>query len=718
MTLRSALRLLALAACVVTAACGPATHAVTSEPVPPSTLSPRQLEGIVALTRAVAAIRYRHPADQAATLDWNAFLPVAMDRILAAADRSELREALRTLFSQVAPSVEFSAAPASSLAEPPHQPGDRLVRWRYAGLGPDGGFKSWREGRDDDQANIVMAVPVALPDPARCGKARLRGRLAEIGNEGKVLIFAKVDQAGDALQSFERTVTSADLAPTLDFEMPADAYQVRLGIELQGHALATLESLSLSCSRGDGVHVDLQRASWQRQGFPDLYLYPSDACRAAPCLKVVRRPLEGAFVARRDVLDVQIADRLWVHVPLAVWSDGTRTLPETAPWAPPSSGASGSGARLATIASAWATLAVFYPNFRDQGIDWPRVLPRALTEAAAAQTTADLFHALSRLMAKLHDLHARAIHSSFPIDGVLPVMLRRFGDRLVVVGGLPAYRTQLPIGSEITAIDEVPALRAYAEMSELVSSSTPGAAGWKIPHWLTLGPVGAISTLRAKMADGRERAVPLPHVSRADHDYAVREPRPAFGAEVAPGVYYIDLEDMKAAQWEAALPSLRKARAIVLDMRGYPGIAVFAMVGHFIDVPVRSPIWQTPTLEANDQTSYWEICPKAPRLHAKLVVLVDGRAASAAETFLQIVQDNHLAMLVGETSAGTNGTPNVVALPGGFSMRFTGERALRADGTGLQGRGITPDVTVHPTLEGVRAGRDEVLQAGIARASR
>lgn len=176
---------------------------------------------------------------------------------------------------------------------------------------------------------------------------------------------------------------------------------------------------------------------------------------------------------------------------------------------------------------------------------------------------------------------------------------------------------------------------------------------------------------------------------------------------------------MKASQWEAALHSLLKARALVLDMRGYPGNAVFTMLGHLIDMPIRSPSWQTPTLEASEyQTSCWEISPKAPRLHAKLVVLVDGRAASAAETFLQIVQDNHLATLVGETSAGTNGTPNVVALPGGFSMRFTGERVLRADGTALQGRGITPDVIVHPTLEGVRAGRDEVLEAGLARASR
>jgi C-terminal processing protease CtpA/Prc len=46
-------------------------------------------------------------------------------------------------------------------------------------------------------------------------------------------------------------------------------------------------------------------------------------------------------------------------------------------------------------------------------------------------------------------------------------------------------------------------------------------------------------------------------------------------------------------------------------------------------------------------------------------------------------------------------------------MRFTGMRIPLQDGTALQGRGIVPDHVVHPTLEGVRAGRDEILDAAL-----
>ena len=108
----------------------------------------------------------------------------------------------------------------------------------------------------------------------------------------------------------------------------------------------------------------------------------------------------------------------------------------------------------------------------------------------------------------------------------------------------------------------------------------------------------------------------------------------------------------------------------------------------------------------------------APKLDAKVIVLLDGRAVSAAETVLQIIHDNHMGILVGEPSAGTNGNVSITPLPAGFSIRFTGMRVQLVDGTALQGRGITPDQVVHPTLAGAQAGRDEILEAALQLASR
>jgi hypothetical protein len=45
---------------------------------------------------------------------------------------------------------------------------------------------------------------------------------------------------------------------------------------------------------------------------------------------------------------------------------------------------------------------------------------------------------------------------------------------------------------------------------------------------------------------------------------------------------------------------------------------------------------------------------------------------------------------------------------------MTGIGVVRADGTTVQRVGEKPDVVVLPTLQGIRSGRDEVLERGIA----
>jgi C-terminal processing protease CtpA/Prc len=53
-------------------------------------------------------------------------------------------------------------------------------------------------------------------------------------------------------------------------------------------------------------------------------------------------------------------------------------------------------------------------------------------------------------------------------------------------------------------------------------------------------------------------------------------------------------------------------------------------------------------------------------------------------------------------------------LPGNIRVRFSGHEVRHADGRQLQRVGIQPDVPVAPTLAGIRAGRDEVLERALA----
>ena len=70
--------------------------------------------------------------------------------------------------------------------------------------------------------------------------------------------------------------------------------------------------------------------------------------------------------------------------------------------------------------------------------------------------------------------------------------------------------------------------------------------------------------------------------------------------------------------------------------------------------------------------------------------------------------------LVGSQTAGADGNVSFITLPGSVQTYFSGLGVYFPDGTNTQRIGIVPDVEVHPTIAGVQAGVDEVLQRALA----
>jgi C-terminal processing protease CtpA/Prc len=74
----------------------------------------------------------------------------------------------------------------------------------------------------------------------------------------------------------------------------------------------------------------------------------------------------------------------------------------------------------------------------------------------------------------------------------------------------------------------------------------------------------------------------------------------------------------------------------------------------------------------------------------------------------------HLGETVGEPTAGTNGNINPFTLPGGYRITWTGMQVLKQGGSRQHGVGVRPTVPVTRTLNGIRAGRDEILARAVA----
>lgn len=71
------------------------------------------------------------------------------------------------------------------------------------------------------------------------------------------------------------------------------------------------------------------------------------------------------------------------------------------------------------------------------------------------------------------------------------------------------------------------------------------------------------------------------------------------------------------------------------------------------------------------------------------------------------------AIVVGSTTSGADGNVSPFALPGGLRTMISGIGVFYPDKAPTQQIGIVPDVKVSPTVAGMRAGRDEVLEEAL-----
>jgi C-terminal processing protease CtpA/Prc len=319
------------------------------------------------------------------------------------------------------------------------------------------------------------------------------------------------------------------------------------------------------------------------------------------------------------------------------------------------------------------------------------------------------------VVAEVRDGHGNVydVAAGQPI-GTLPLQLRMLDGRLIVTG---SGQPDVPIGSVVKAIDDTPAADRFAKEVQLAS----GTMQWKQYR-------AARDVLTCRAGSTVKLSIEQPSGSAKDatlscQRYTARllESRPDTIAELEPGIWYVDVTRARMAQVRAMLDKLASARGVVFDLRGYPTEAGRQILPHLISA-AEDDRWMHvsrisgPFGEIGDwQSMSWNVGPATPRIASRRVFLTDGRAISYAESVMGYVRDHKLATIIGSTTAGTNGNIADFAVPGGFTIVFTGMRVTRHDGrTPFHLVGVSPDIPLEPTLAGIRAGRDEVLERALA----
>ncbi len=162
-TIRRSLCLLLL-----TLACG-ADSAMTPSAAGAAQPELQELENLRAFARLYGVLRFFHPSDEAAAIDWNRYAVLGVNRVRVPRDSLELKAALEALVLPIAPTVQIRGInePDIAAALPV---GDALISWQHRGPGFDvestGTYQSRRTGRLGENNEDLFEERVAADEVA------------------------------------------------------------------------------------------------------------------------------------------------------------------------------------------------------------------------------------------------------------------------------------------------------------------------------------------------------------------------------------------------------------------------------------------------------------------------------------------------------------------------------------------------------------------------
>ncbi len=181
-----------------------------------------------------------------------------------------------------------------------------------------------------------------------------------------------------------------------------------------------------------------------------------------------------------------------------------------------------------------------------------------------------------------------------------------------------------------------------------------------------------------------------------------------------------DMGEIELGQVGSAVRMLRHTDGIILGLRGYPHGTAWRFAELLF--PWRRQFSSYTTADSTfPGMSVWHralpagsVATNAGYYRGRIAIVVDERTQSQAEFSAMTFQTAPSTRVIGSQMAGADANIASIDLPGGVRAGFTGIGLYYPDGRETQHVGIVPDILARPTLNGVRSGRDDVLERAVA----
>jgi len=371
----------------------------------------------------------------------------------------------------------------------------------------------------------------------------------------------------------------------------------------------------------------------------------------------------------------------------------------------------------------WTTIRDKHWETRPGGLDWDAIHEEYRPQMEAATTSDQARSVIRAMLARLHETHFAIFPAGVAediandegdgtpgfdvrvLDGHV-IVTDVFGDEAVHTGWELIRSGAWDIQTLLAKLQADPAINEYA-LVRAIQSRLTGVTGTEKHYVFEDGGRARLErNLRLKTPRGE-----LATFGNLTSQHVWFESRKNGNTGIIRLTEFLDLPRIIPA-FGKAIQECAQCDGLIIDIRGNPGGIggmAMGMAGWLIDRANQ----RLGTMYMRGATLNFIVNPRANAYTGPVAILVDGTSASTSEIFAGGLQDLHRARIFGTRTAGAALPSVITRLPNGDGFQYAVANYISAGGRALEGNGVTPDVQVKLTREGLLEGHDSILDAAL-----
>lgn len=724
----------------------------------------QQIDNLKTFAKTYGYVKYFHPSDEAASIDWNSFAVHGVEQIEKCSSQQELITTLDQLFHPIAPSAVFSASKQEfdyTSITPPKIKKYKPTYWQHKGVSfgmrYQDIYKSIRINREievNNSSSFGNILTSINPEKYKGKEIKYTAsvKLKE-GSKGKGQLWLRVDKEDKTVGFFDNMyqnpIKSSDWQQyEIIGNIDSLASKIVFGCFLKGNGELFFDDVHLyykednewveipiknSDFETESIGKTKEQANWVGKGegysfktINNEYIEGKKSALISYNGKVKKengKPIFDGEPKSTDLIDAEIGNGIYCHIPLYLYCNKEYTYPPADTSTLDqlkinlkniSVNPTGLPVRLGNVINVYNVFQHFYPYFDVVDVDWEKELEIALKRCFSDKTDNDHLITLQKFTAPLKDGHIWVSGGS--MGSYVPPISWEWVENKLVITKVWKENIEINVGDIVSKINNQTPEEYFEEINSRISAGTEGWLNYRAKSMSLMGDENDVLILEI---DGK--------TLRLTHDLDIYKKGRSESSTaqhyklINDSIFYLNLDLIEMDTINKLLPQLTKSKAIICDLRGYPN-GNHELISHLLKTNDTTSAWmQIPQIIYPNQKNVvgyekhnWKLKAKAPYLgDKKIVFIIDGSAISYAESYMGYIEGYKLATIIGQPTAGTNGNVNPFGLSADYRLSWTGMRVLKHDGSQHHAIGILPNVYINKTIEGVKLGKDEFLEKAI-----